>query len=36
MQAQEISVIPQVDGPRSLPMRDTIGRWMHDISRPVE
>ena len=26
MQAQEVSAIPQVDGPGSLPMRDSIER----------
>ena len=36
MWSQEISAIPQVDGPRSLPMRDPIGRWVHGVSRPVE
>ena len=36
MQAQEVSAIPQVDGPVSLLMRDPIGRWMHEVSRPVE
>ena len=36
MWAQEVSAIPQVDGPGSLPMRDPIGRWMHGVSSPVE
>ena len=36
MQAQEVSAIPQVDGPGSLPMRDPVGRWMYGVSRPVE
>ena len=36
MQAQEVSTIPQLDGPGSLPMKDPIGRRMHEISRPVE
>ena len=36
MRAQEVSAIPQVDGPGSLPMRDPIGRWMHGASRSVE
>ena len=36
MQAQEVSVIPQLDGPGSLPMRDPIGRQMHGVSRSVE
>ena len=36
MWAQEISIIPQLDGPGSLPMRDPIGRRMHEISRPAE
>ena len=31
MQAQDISAIPQVDGPGSLPMRDPIERWMNGI-----
>ena len=35
MKAQEISIMPQLDGPGSLPMRDPIGR-MHEISRPAE
>ena len=35
MRAQEVSTIPQVDGPRSLPMRDPIGRWMHGVSRAI-
>ena len=29
---QEISVMPQLDGPRSLPMREPIGRRAHKIS----
>ena len=36
MWAQEVSTIPQVDGPGSLPMRDPIGRQMHGVSRPFE
>ena len=36
MWAQEVSTIPQLDGPGSLPMRDPIGRWMHRVSWPVE
>ena len=36
MWAQEVSAIPQVDGPGSLPMRDPIERWMNGISRLVE
>ena len=36
MWAQEVSAIPQVDGPRSLPMRDPIERWMNEITRLVE
>ena len=36
MQAQEISAIPQVDGPGSPPMRDHIERWMNGIPRLVE
>ena len=36
MWAQEVSTIPQLDGPRSLPMRDPIGRRMHEISRLAE
>ena len=36
MWAQEVSIIPQLDGPGSLPMRDPIGRQMHRVSRPVE
>ena len=33
---QEISIMPQLDGPGSLPMRDPIGRRIHEISRPAE
>ena len=36
MQAQEVSAIPQVDGPGSLPMRDPIERRMNGIPRLVE
>ena len=36
MWAQEISIMPQLDGPGSLPMRDPIGRRIHEISRPAE
>ena len=36
MQAQEVSAIPQVDRPGSLPMRDPIERWMNGIPRLVE
>ena len=36
MQAQEISIMPQLDGLGSLPMRDPIGRRTHEISRPAE
>ena len=36
MQAQEISIMPQLDGPGSLPMRDPIGRRTHEVSRPAE
>ena len=36
MWAQEISIMPQLDGPGSLPMRDPIGRRTHEISRPAE
>ena len=32
---QEISIMPQLDGPRSLPIRDPIGRRTHEISRPA-
>ena len=31
MRAQKISIIPQLDGPASLPRRDTIGRRVQDI-----
>ena len=34
--AQEVSTIPQVDGPGSLPMRDHIERQMNGIPRLVE
>ena len=36
MQAWEVSAIPQMDGPGSLPMRDHIERWMNGIPRLVE
>ena len=36
MQAQEISIMQQLDGPGSLPMRDPIGRRTHEVSRPAE
>ena len=36
MRAQEISIMPQLDGPGSLPMRAAIGRRTHEVSRPVE
>ena len=36
MQAQEISIMPQLDAPGSLLMRDPIGRRIHEISRPAE
>ena len=36
MWVQDVSVIPQVDGPGSLPMRDPIERWMDRIPRLVE
>ena len=36
MRAQEVSTIPQLDGPGSLPMRDPTGRQMHGVSRSVE
>ena len=36
MQAQEISIMPQLDGPGSLPMRDPIGQRTHEVSRPAE
>ena len=36
MWAQDVSAIPQVDGLRSLPMRDPIERWMDRIPRLVE
>ena len=36
MWAQEVSAIPQVDGPGSLPMRNPIERWMNGIPRLVE
>ena len=36
MWAQEVSIMPQLDGPGSLPMRDPIGRRTHEISRPAE
>ena len=36
MLAQEISIMPQLDGPGSLPIRDPIGRRTYEISRPAE
>ena len=36
MWAQEISIMPQLGGPGSLPMRDPIERRIQEISRPVE
>ena len=36
MWAQEVSAIPQMDGPGSLPMRDHIERCMNGIPRLVE
>ena len=36
MWAQEVSAIPQVDGPGSLPMRHPIERWMNGIPQLVE
>ena len=36
MQAQEISIMPQLDGPGSLPVRDPIGRRTCEVSGPAE
>ena len=36
MQAQEVSVIPQLDEPRSHPMRDPARGWVDGFSRQVE
>ena len=36
MWAQEISIMPQLDGPGSLLMRDPIRRRTHEVSRPAE
>ena len=36
MRAQEISIMPQLDGPASLPMRDPIGRRIHEVPRLAE
>ena len=36
LRAQEVSTILQLDGPGSLPMRDSIGRQMYRIFRSVE
>ena len=36
MWAQEILIMPQLDGPASLPMRDSIGRRIQEDSRLVE
>ena len=34
-QTQEISIMPQLDGPGSLLMREPIGGRAHEISRPA-
>ena len=36
MRAQEISIMPQLDGPGSLLMGDPIGSRTHEVSRPAE
>ena len=36
MRAQEILIMPQLDGLASLPMRDCIGRRIQEVSRLVE
>ena len=36
MWAQEVSAIPQVDGPGYLPMRNPIERWIDEILRLVD
>ena len=36
MWAQEISIMPHLDRPGSLQMRDPIGRRTHEVSRPAE
>ena len=36
MRAQEISIMPQLDGPASLPVRDPIGRRIQEDPRLVE
>ena len=36
MQAQEISIMPQLDGPRTLPMRDPIGQRTHEVTGPAK
>ena len=36
MRAQEISIMPQLDGPVSLPMRDPTGRRIQEIPRSAE
>ena len=36
MWGQEISIMPQLNEPGSLPMREPIGRRIQEISRPVE
>ena len=36
MQTQEVSAIPQLDGPRSLPMRGPAGGQMDGFSRQCE
>ena len=36
MRAQEISIMPQMDGPGSLPMRDPIEQRTHEVPRPAK
>ena len=36
MRAQEISIMPQLDGPAPLPMKDPIGRRIQEVPWLVE
>ena len=36
MRAQEIAIMPQLDGPLSLPMTDAIGRRIQEVPRLAE
>ena len=36
MRAEKISIMPQLDGPASLPMKDPIGRRLQEVPRLAE